>query len=209
MKKLFLVTLILATAFLVSCNATEVPEISGTQATETAAPSDGGALQMVNENGKTDYSIIISENAGSRVRTAVGNMRSYFVNAFGTQIFMKEDANTEEKATEILIGQTNRPESAAALAALEKNSYSITVNGSKIVIAATSDEGLESAIELFVNIYLKNNPEGQLLNVSSHTGSLPDCFDMLEAGWNDMRGFSYTDHIDINYRIYKPKDYDS
>lgn len=56
---------------------------------------------------------------------------------------------------EILIGETNRPESIAALEELShENAYAIRVMGKKIVIVANKDAALEEAVTLFLSNYV-------------------------------------------------------
>ncbi|MBE6640091.1 MAG: hypothetical protein E7619_00745 [Ruminococcaceae bacterium] len=208
MKRLLPFFVFLIAISLVSCAEKAPPAVTDT-ADGTEASATPLELTIVNASGKTDYRIIIAEDASNRVRNAVGDLRSHFAGAFSAPIYMKEDASTEETETEILIGNTNRKESAEAVSRLEENTYSITAQGKKIVIAATSEEGLESAIKLFTELYLKGARGIKTLTVESTFGSAPQPFEALSAGWNDMREYSYTDHIDLNYRIYKPENYDS
>ncbi|MBQ2733782.1 MAG: prolyl oligopeptidase family serine peptidase [Clostridia bacterium] len=213
MKKLQLIAVFLLFTILTACSGTKPPEPPQNSADVTdgtsAAENESGELCIVNSAGKTDYRIIISEQASARVRNAVSDMRSRFASVFNTPIYMKEDTDAERTETEILIGGTDREESKNAISRLEADTYSISVDGKKIVIAATSDEGLESAIKLFTEAYLMSESRLTTLTVKSTVGSVPDIFESLSAGWNDMRQFSYTDHIDLNYRIYKPEGYDS
>ena len=141
MKRLLPFFVFLIAISLVSCGENAPPTVTDT-ADDTEASATPLELTIVNASGKTDYRIIIAEDASNRVRNAVGDLRSHFAGAFSAPIYMKEDASTEETETEILIGNTNRKESAEAVGRLEENTYSITAQGKKIVIAAPSEEGL-------------------------------------------------------------------
>ena len=66
-------------------------------------------------------------------------------------------AGTEGSPYEILIGQTNRPETAAVMAKLGYSDYAVEVVGSKLVILGGSSDGTAAAIEYFLQNCLKNN----------------------------------------------------
>ena len=62
-----------------------------------------------------------------------------------------DDKDATDK--EILVGDTNRPESISAKAKLPldaKHAYRIELSGSKFVIVATDDEALETAVQCFI-----------------------------------------------------------
>ena len=63
---------------------------------------------------------------------------------------------------EFLIGDTNRQESATAIAALGENDYGISVVGSKICIVGVNERALECALEDFIANYLKKTEDGTL-----------------------------------------------
>ena len=69
---------------------------------------------------------------------------------------------------EILIGKTNRPETADFLSKLKYNDYGYAQYGDKIVIAGHSDEATMSAIQEFIFsvINKKNGEEGVFYNNS-------------------------------------------
>ncbi|MBE6531697.1 MAG: MBL fold metallo-hydrolase [Ruminococcaceae bacterium] len=57
-------------------------------------------------------------------------------------------------STEILIGETDRPESAAALALVNGNGFAITVSGNKIAIVGTTPAETIYGVNYFINNYL-------------------------------------------------------
>ncbi len=74
---------------------------------------------------------------------------------------------------EILIGDTNRPESQTALANLTDSTFSVSVSGNKIVIAAKNDIMLSCAMTYFFDTYINTVPavEGifSVENIGSYT----------------------------------------
>ena len=104
---------------------------------------------------------------------------------------------TPEKEYEILIGKTERPESAQAMAKLEelKEEYLICVIGKKLCIVAKNDRGMQGAVDAFIKNYLYNQngilytsnkleasgnfavPEGVWFKIPAPTGSKTDRYD--------------------------------
>ena len=76
------------------------------------------------------------------------------------------DAITATK--EILIGQTNRPESAAALENAPDNTYVIAVIGNKIVINSTVTDFVIDGMNYFVKNYLSASVNGVLSLTTNH-----------------------------------------
>lgn len=68
---------------------------------------------------------------------------------------------------EILIGRTNRPESAEFLSGLRYRDYGYTVINNKIVIAGHTDEGTKAAIQLFQAEILGSTGENGRLVIQS------------------------------------------
>lgn len=68
----------------------------------------------------------------------------------------------DSEAREILIGNTNRPESKEALSQISENEFIVAVIGNKIVIAGKSDNTTIMAMNYFVENYLKTDSSGVL-----------------------------------------------
>lgn len=69
---------------------------------------------------------------------------------------------------EILIGNTNRPESASALEGLNDYGWAITVSGNKIVLNAKLGTFLSDAVEYFIRTYVGSAEQIGINNVSEH-----------------------------------------
>ncbi len=110
-------------------------------------------------DGMTDYTLIHSDSASEMVFEAVSNLCSSFTEQFGIAPDMRSDWTKEgEKipagTREILIGATNRPESAKAMKALKDESFLIKVYGERIAIVANSDAMLAEALNYFFEDYI-------------------------------------------------------
>ena len=112
-------------------------------------------LQVVDQS-YTEYVIVRDYKASGTVLNAVSSLQSSFKDYLGCEIMVKECYNDREEpddieqATEILVGTTNRKESAQVADGLKTNDYNIEVVGDKIVIIGGSDDATEKALSKFL-----------------------------------------------------------
>ena len=171
-------TLLLGTvAFLASCGGEEEPSESegeentseSTESTETE-PTEY-TLNLV-ENGKTEYVIIVpteSKYFTNDMLAAVKRLCEAFKNYTGATIEYKDDflgwdENYEEikpdpNAKEILIGHTNREESAEAVEGFGIGEYVIKADGTRLVINGDTPASALNAIEYFITVFLQGNED--------------------------------------------------
>ena len=99
---------------------------------------------------KANFRVIVSsesEAAPSLGRTIAVALRS----VIGADFSCTSDAMVPASAqAEILVGNTNRPESQQAMQGLAAGDYVICVSGNKLVIAAGSDLALNQAVDVFL-----------------------------------------------------------
>ena len=148
---LILAVLLMACAF-VACDTAEDPE----------APADGTdpAIEAITlrvvESSYTGYVIVRDYKASGTVLGAVTSLQNSFKDFLGCEIQVKEcyndrtEAEDVETELEILIGDTNRKESAQVAEGLKTNDYKVDVVGEKIVIVGGSDDATEKAISKFM-----------------------------------------------------------
>ncbi len=116
----------------------------------------------------SEYKIVRSYSASVEMMKKAGYLKSYIKNAMGVEIPVCDD---QEKETEheILFGNTNRKESAAALEKLSqktsKEAFVIDVVGSKIVINGFSEDDIVLGAKIFVNTYTKDRPSDKHLSI--------------------------------------------
>lgn len=112
-------------------------EASGTGSGASGAPSDGmpDTLLLTGEN---KYTIVFDKDTMGQVRTACSRLKEYL----GGGISVSTDERAEIGENEILVGLTNRPESAAVSQGLGDQDYRIAVEGKKLVIAGGCDAAL-------------------------------------------------------------------
>ena len=122
------------------------------------------------ENGKTDdgkttpikaetlddigsYKLVRGDTCSEDQKAAAVSLRK----ALGTVLDNMPALGTDydgEKSKEILIGNTKREESVKALEGLHYDDYVIKQDGTKIVIAAGSDEALTNAVNFFIENFI-------------------------------------------------------
>lgn len=107
-----------------------------------------------------DYAIIHPETRRGELRGAVLDLLD---EAKDRSMPMTAYADTDREASEkeILVGATNRPETAEAISIMGDDDYIVTVIGEKLVIYAAEDEGYAFAMR-----WLFNNLEKEIFAVS-------------------------------------------
>lgn len=108
----------------------------------------------------SEYAIVRATRAGENAITKIVAFRKALIEKIGTSVDIKEDwAKNNElsaadlEAKEILIGNTNRPQTETALSNINNGEacYVIAVIENKIVIAASTDDLLGDALEYFLS----------------------------------------------------------
>ncbi|MBQ7383864.1 MAG: MBL fold metallo-hydrolase [Clostridia bacterium] len=163
MKKifsLFLAALLLFSAVLglTSCSKDEGETDETTAATTTGAAAPTGDLKLV-ENGTANFTIVYQSQSAPCLLDSIDTIKNIFSfkydvtpSAISDSLHTKDDSKVE-----ILLGQTKYDASATALSALGSNSYSISVSGNKIVVAASHIYLFPVAVDtLLDNLTLKN-----------------------------------------------------
>lgn len=164
--------LLVMAMMLVSCKSDPIDE---------PQPDDSQGKPTVSliENGASDYEIIVNKGASRDLSIAALRVRSALHEATGVRLDLtKIEPDAEESAPtdtlEILIGTTNRTQSAEAVAALGENEYVIALMGKRLVITAATDEGAVAACEAFVS---------QVLGFSKESGTYAVNALVLEEGY--------------------------
>lgn len=107
-------------------------------------------LQNIIEDGKTDYSIIISENAKPVEKTAAEELSKYLKKMSGADIPVVSDS-AEESENEIIIGNTDRDVySGVDFAELGEEGFCLKAVGKKLLIAGGSERGVIYGVYTFL-----------------------------------------------------------
>jgi len=119
-------------------------------------------LMYIVENGATQYTIIRSEKANRDVIDLAVKLRKSINDKYGCEIGLESDwvkpgTELDANALEILLGDTNRPETQEVKDSLEGNSWAIHNKGKKVVICASDDAMLSVAIDWFLKNYVDSS----------------------------------------------------
>lgn len=166
-RKLSFLLLILSTAMIfTSCSGgtdetTTTPIVSDestppTEETDAPAVSDIAFIA----DGATEYKLIRSEKASKTVTDAFTKLRTALNDTFGVKITLGDDFEkpgadpASRHPYEIIVGNTNREESTAALDGIGYSDSVIAVIGTRLVISGGSDDAVAKAVDLFIEKYV-------------------------------------------------------
>lgn len=158
MKKILSCLILLMSAAMLFASCTG----SGTETTadEVTTEAPEAAKLTVIADGTTEYKLIRAEKASNEIKDAFVRLKNAINEKYGISITLDDDfemPGTDASARhpyEILVGETAREESVAALDGLGYNDSVIAVSGSRIVISGGNDESAVRAVDLFIEKYL-------------------------------------------------------
>ena len=138
---------------------------------------------IICENGASQYVFVHPDKVNQALTNTLFDARAAIKAKTGVTMIINSDwvKQGEEAPTgtkEILIGDTNRPESKQAASELKAGSYLIKVYGDRIAIVADGDKLLIDAVNYFVETYVTNAQDritvpGDLVYVKTADGYMP------------------------------------
>ncbi len=141
------------------------------------------------------YSVIYADDVSESMAAQVQAFADTLKQKTGGDIDLKKikaDAELEDEGEfEILIGNTNRPESAKALKKIKDHGYIITVYGKKIVIVGTTNFLTNLALDYFTETYLSG--EGTVSELTVEKTEV-EKMEMLE--FTNKWSFIYSSYLD-------------
>ncbi len=151
MKKIASFLAVLLTLSLFSCG-TDVPAET---VSETEAVTEENAVFQISMEDIVKYSLVRSEYASDELISAASDLYKELRN-ISTDIKFKDDYFREDLPEyamgeyEILVGATNRPESAEFIRTLRTEDYGYVLRDGKILIAGADDEYTAKAVRQFL-----------------------------------------------------------
>ncbi len=187
--------LILLTA-LVACKPSEGCD-------DTTEPS-GPVFVKICDNGMSEYEIVRPDKGYYDVlKEAVQSLRKAFSQHAGVDMNVSEDwvkdaSEIPASATEILIGNTNRSESAQAAEGLKINDYRVKYFAAsrRLVIVGGSDEATAQAVKLFTDSFVKECENGVI--------EIDETLDRCERGEYEASSLSINGHDVSEFEIVIP-----
>lgn len=142
---------------LTSCEAeTQVEE------SDTEVIPEEEVTYVISVAGLEEYSLVRSEDASEDLVSAVSELYRN-LREISTKIVLKDDYYREDLPEytmgdyEIIIGNTNRPESAEFIDELRTQDYGYVMRGKKIIIAGSTDEYTEKAVRQFLRTVVRGD----------------------------------------------------
>ena len=126
---------------------------------------ESGALIAGTE--ESVFSIVYPARWEDNEMNAAMDLKYAFADAYESIPKLVDDS-TPESQYEILIGNTNRAESAAVLEGLNEYGWAVRVVGNKIVLNAKNNLFLNDAVEYFVSTYIGNTKQLGINHISDH-----------------------------------------
>lgn len=145
---------------------------------KNAADGSTGSITVV-KDGASDFIIVKPENFTDNEQTAATDIFKSYRTAYGVAPGNRDDGHErQDDVKEIILGNTNRPETAAArdLLSANTNMYAedniICAIDGNIVIYAVTDEMLPLAVKRFIDTYVAMTEiPGDLLDINKTEGS--------------------------------------
>lgn len=168
-NKLFIRTLtalaLCGTLLLCACEGGNTPAdtTSGELPADTTTTGEPEKTVLeVAVDGEAKLSIVRAEKTSDAIEDSCTALRKNMSNWLKANFLLTEDwvrpgEEIPADAAEILVGETNRPASAAALAALPADSYTIQITEQQIIIIGTDDNMTAYALYDFETNYLLNS----------------------------------------------------
>ena len=126
-------------------------------------PASSVAMVDIVKDGVTQYTVVRSEQSGTKSPDvlAAAKLRRAIIDATGCEIEIWDDWDKDDNSEkyEILVGRTNRPETALLPETLERDEYVILFTGKKILIDGGSGIAIDRAVDFFMTEYLGYNKE--------------------------------------------------
>lgn len=150
-RRLLFVLAVLACLLLAGCHTppADVPE-TDPPAPETTTPPEVPPLRLV--GGENAYTVICDDEMGKDAANACAKLRAAISPDLPlTDDWVERDAEPVFGEYEILLGDTNRPESAELAEGLGASDYRLAVMGEKLVAVGGSDTALIHAVKRLMN----------------------------------------------------------
>lgn len=188
-----LVWLLVGAVLLVSCKAGQ-SDANRNTTEETSGQSPSGVLELIRD-GKAGCGIVRQSSAGKDVMTLCSELFGAVQEKTGVEIgFVSDRKSLQDGWIEILIGDTNRPESAQAKQALGDYAYSVSVINRKLVLVGTDDRMLEHCLRSLLDTVGQN---AESLGMGSGYWTMPQDY----SRYFDSPDESYNGHIGRGYPL--------
>ncbi len=177
MKNILKVLLVclLTVLMLMSCTPGngKLPDDGADTTTPTVSDSEPApVLTLFDAN--TSYTVIRAEECDEQAKSMAVNFRIALNDMIPFKVdiktdWIRRDESPDPEALEILVANTNRPETAQVLDSICFNDYAIKVVGKKLVIAAHKADALQTALDYTLQNLIKVADDGTVTLSAEYT----------------------------------------
>jgi predicted peptidase len=179
---------------------------SDTSASDVSPKEEQNGIPIIKEDGKSDYTIIYDNTLD--IYPSCQDLKAAIYNAYYVSMFPKKAAETPIGDYEILIGQTNRPESSQLQSSIGEDEYGIRLIGNKIVINSLTERGIKAAVKEFINMYVSSENKNMSIPADLNiVKKIPAEEVKVVAGWT-FKSFKASNNTTLPYQLYMPENYD-
>ncbi len=143
-------------SFLFSACGKNEPNIGGDPLSVDTVSYEFGDKVIIADSEGCDYMVVRPDNCAKEVTDAAVSINKAIYGIIGELPKLKTDYGTKGEL-EILVGNTNRPESKTASEGLGEKDFRILFTSSKIAIVGGCDASTVEAVKYFLDTYLSDN----------------------------------------------------
>lgn len=199
-RRIFAALLIPLILILAACKgntdvtADSTPDGGSGEVTTASAP----VMPKLVDAGAAVYRVVYPDEPGEAVFAKVRELITCVEKHTGTKLesgsdFIKWNREHDSAAPEILIGETNYPQTAEVLSSLKHGEYAIRIVGSKLVITGHGDDAVSRAVTYFCKNLVENNiiqeDGGTTLLAGEYTYMTTPAIDSLTIGGVGIEDF--------------------
>lgn len=159
MKQLFLITVIIIICLFTACNSqsTNKQHNNSSLNSESEDTMQNISSFLVAEDGSSPFTVIYEDVRYDIMAKPCVNLKKYIESALDTSIGISTDflfdktQDDVKDVFEILVGETNRPESTEVLNSLDDGKFIIKTVGTKLVICGKNNSSTLQAVDYFIN----------------------------------------------------------
>ncbi len=156
MKKIITVTLLSLALLLSACNGDNTGEVQNDNFTEESETTMQNITFLVSSDGTSPFTVVYEDVRYDIMAKPSVKLKTYIEESLGTSLKIATDFLINQTIDdvagnyEILIGDTNRPETAEVKGSLEDGKFAIKAVGNKLVICGQNNSATLQAIDYFI-----------------------------------------------------------
>lgn len=164
-------------SFMTSCNGDGENDATDTE-TESELEKQP---DTVYKQDLASYTLVVSSNVSTNLKAIADNLAETLSTSWRADIKVVTDTATEDSEYEILLGNTNRPETAAFKAKVGEGQCGYGVVGRKIVILGSEDAYTEKAANIFLSLVVLATRSAAVKYMDNNLENIVSAEDMISV----------------------------